>query len=526
MTVALIAPFAGPAQLDTVGGKGLNLSRLFRAGLPVPPGFTVTTAAYRDFVRRQGLQTVIAAALNGAGTEGAFSVDAASEVIRAGFAAGEIPEETAAAILDAYAAMGRPPVAVRSSATAEDLPGLSFAGQQETVLNVVDDAALLAAVVRCWSSLWTPRAITYRTRNAIDQESVTLAVVVQSMVDAEASGVLFTANPLTGKRDEVVIDATLGLGEALVSGQVEPDHYVVDPSGRITLKAIGAKALTIRSSGGGGTVSLQQDAADRQALPDASIVDLARLSREVGKVVEGPQDIEWAFADGRLYLLQARPITTLYPLPDGMSAEPLRAMFSFGSVQGMLDPITPLGRDAITAALIGAGKVFGSHATAETQSLLWTAGERLWIDVSGLMGSRRGTQACARSAQIRRSGGAGGTPGPRRPGQVPITRRAPPAHCVSHRQSTRPDARDRTDYAASARGRTTPAGYLSGQDGRGVPGAAGTDGDAGGTAARGPGPHLWSLPLRPASLRAAFRSGNGRVQPVDASCRNPARGHL
>ena len=390
MTAALIAPFVGPADLDTVGGKGLNLSRLFRAGLPVPPGFTVTTAAYQGFVQRQGLQTVIAGALDGADTEDAFSVDAASEVIRAGFAAGEIPKQMATAIIDAYAAMGRPPVAVRSSATAEDLPGLSFAGQQETVLNVVDDVALLAAVIRCWSSLWTPRAITYRARNAIDQESVTLAVVVQSMVDAEASGVLFTANPLTGKRDEVVIDATLGLGEALVSGQVEPDHYVVDPSGRIALKSIGAKALTIRSSEGGGTVSLQQDAADRQALPDASIVDLARLSREVGKVVEGPQDIEWAFADGRLYLLQARPITTLYPLPDGMSAEPLRAMFSFGSVQGMLDPITPLGRDAITAALIGAGKVFGSHATAETQSLLWTAGERLWIDVSGLMGNRRG----------------------------------------------------------------------------------------------------------------------------------------
>ena len=389
---AKIVPFADPVNLDlpTVGGKGLNLSRLYRAGFPVPPGFTVASMAYDSFVRRHGLAELIAASLQSVDLNDARSLDSASEAIRTGFPAHEMPCEIADDIRAAYAAMGHPPVAVRSSATAEDLPGSSFAGLQETVLNVVTDDALSAAVIRCWSSLWTARAIAYRVRNAVDLEGLSLAVVVQAMVDAEASGVLFTANPLTGRRDEVVIDATLGLGEALVSGQVEPDHFVVDASGRILRRTLGNKGITIHSREGGGTVAVQQDLAHRQALPDATVLALAQLGRRVAALLGGPQDIEWALAGGELVLLQARPITTLYPLPNGMPAEPLRAMLSFGAVQGMLDPMTPLGRDAITAALVGAGKVFGSHASVDTQSLLWTAGERLWVDVSGLLGNRPG----------------------------------------------------------------------------------------------------------------------------------------
>src|SRR5262249_58256358 len=152
------------------------------------------------------------------------------------------------------------PVAVRSSATTEDLPEASFAGQQDTFLNVTGNGALLKAVVRCWSSLWTARAIAYRTRNQIEHQGAAVAVVVQEMVASEAAGVLFTANPLTGKRTETVVDATMGLGEALVSGQVEPDHYVVNPTGdRILSKTLGAKAVAIRGKPAGGTAALNQN---------------------------------------------------------------------------------------------------------------------------------------------------------------------------------------------------------------------------------------------------------------------------
>ena len=316
----IILPLDSPfATLSTTGGKAQNLARLARAGLPVPPGFIITTAAYQSFVAANDLQPFINYQL---------TIDNSQLTID----------------------HSPPPVAVRSSATAEDLPDLSFAGQQDTFLNVVGDNALLEAIVHCWSSLWTARAIAYRARNGISQEGVALAVVVQAMVESESSGVLFTANPLTGKRTETVIDATLGLGEALVSGQVEPDHYAVDAAtGRIVSKTLGAKALAIRGQVGGGTTTVAADAAAQQALPDAAILDLARLGKRVEQELYAgqPQDIEWAWADDRLTLLQSRAITSLYPLPDGMPTEPLQVLFSLNHVQGMLDPFTPLGLSLI-----------------------------------------------------------------------------------------------------------------------------------------------------------------------------------
>ena len=205
--------------------------------------------------------------------------------------AGTIPRELAQEVRRAYASLGRPPVAVRSSATAEDLPDLSFAGQQDTYLHIIGDEALLTAIINCWGSLWTARAIGYRARNGIDQQSVALAVVVQEMVPSAASGVLFTANPLSGKRSELVIDAIFGLGEALVSGQVEPDHYVVDAQGRIISQTLGAKALAVHGQTGGGTITQVGDASGQQALPDPVIVELARLGRQVETLFGAPQDI-------------------------------------------------------------------------------------------------------------------------------------------------------------------------------------------------------------------------------------------
>jgi pyruvate,water dikinase len=206
------------------------------------------------------------------------TLEDASSRIRALFSAGTIPDYLANELRASYGRLGERAVAVRSSATAEDLPELSFAGQQDTYLNVVGTESLFKAVVDCWSSLWTARAIGYRERNGVLQNDLALGVVVQAMVQSQASGVLFTANLLTGLRTEMVIDAALGLGEALVSGQVEPDHYVVDPTtGRILTKTMGSKTVSIHGKAGGGTQGTEHDRGEVQALPDEQILALARM---------------------------------------------------------------------------------------------------------------------------------------------------------------------------------------------------------------------------------------------------------
>ena len=251
-------------SLADAGGKGMNLARLWAAGFPVPPGFIVGTAAYQLFVAANDFQREIlevAAALDPTDPP---SLEAAAAGIREMFTAGRVPDEVAQSIAAAYERLAgdRPlPVAVRSSATAEDLPGMSFAGQQETYLNVIGATRVVAAVRDCWASLWTARAMGYRARNGIAPGDVALAVVVQVMVPAEAAGVLFTANPVTGRRDEMVIDANFGLGESVVSGQVEPDRYVVrrsappeggEPAWTVAERALGAKAtMTIPIQTGG-----------------------------------------------------------------------------------------------------------------------------------------------------------------------------------------------------------------------------------------------------------------------------------
>ena len=244
------------ATLEQVGGKGASLARLAAAGLTVPPGFHITTAAYRRFVTENGLQEKILAAVSGvsAAANQPASLEEASSQIGRLFANSVMPDDIAEAIRQAYAELGGDdlPVAVRSSATAEDLPEMSFAGQQETYLNMHSAAMVLEAVKRCWASLWTARAIGYRARYGIAPQDVSLAVVVQELVPAEASGILFTANPLTGARDQVMMNAAWGLGEAIVGGQVTPDTVVVDrASGAITEQEISEKdVMTVRTQSG------------------------------------------------------------------------------------------------------------------------------------------------------------------------------------------------------------------------------------------------------------------------------------
>ena len=302
---SLVVPIAalGREDLALAGGKGANLGELVRGGFPVPDAMVISTAAYTSVVESGGLTATIHAGL--------CAGDAGS--VRAAFEGATIPDRLRAEILEAYAALGGGPVAVRSSATAEDLPGATFAGQQDTYLNVVGEAALLEAVRRCWGSLWTERAIAYRDRRDVDQAAVQIAVVVQRMVPAEHAGVMFTANPMTGARDEVVIDASSGLGEAVVAGLVTPDHYVLDARGAFRQRTPGRREVVIRGVDGGGVAHSADEQVD--SLPDEAVVELARLGRAVAAHFARPQDIEWARAAGQVWLVQARPMTALPPPP-------------------------------------------------------------------------------------------------------------------------------------------------------------------------------------------------------------------
>ncbi len=409
-----IIPFTSPeATLESAGGKGANLVRLTRAGFDVPCGFILSTAAYREFVKVNRLEKTIQESIRGLKPEDTDALEKASQMIRNTFSGGVMPAEIAFAIQIAYAELPHPVslsqwergwgegVAVRSSATAEDLPDLSFAGQQDTYLNVIGEEQLARAVVNCWSSLWTARAIGYRIRNQTPHEETSLAVVVQEMVQSEVSGVLFTANPLTGALDESVIDATFGLGEALVSGQVEPDHFVVKAdhnsansarpgaAGRagvfsVVSKTLGEKAVATRSKAGGGVESIEEKSEARQTLTESQIQQLAETGVRIQNEYGVPQDIEWAFADGKLYILQSRSITSLFPVPQ-VSFDPLIIWFSFGAVQGLVGPITPLGSDGIRHVAAGAGKMFGVTLKPEEVDVFAPAGERIWIKISDMM---------------------------------------------------------------------------------------------------------------------------------------------
>jgi pyruvate,water dikinase len=379
------------ANLDNSGGKGAGLARLSRAGFPVPQGFILTTPAYTEFVASNHFQARLLKLVENLNASSTAALEMAAASIREWFLVGNIPAHLSLLISQAYQQIGAGPVAVRSSATAEDLPDLSFAGQQDTYLNVVGAPALERAVVACWSSLWTARAIGYRARNQVPSEAIKLAVVVQKMVDSETSGVLFTANPLSGARDEVVVDASFGLGEAIVSGKVDTDHYVVDPlQHNIKSKRLGMKAVAAHAAPTGGVSLDPIKRGAAQALTDAQIMQLAEMGKEIERRFGEPQDIEWAWESGSLYLLQSRPVTSLYPLPEGMPNAPLQVLASFGAFQGMLAPMTPLGRDVMGRVFGIGGKMFGFSRDEDHQTALVTAGERLFVRATPIMRNRLG----------------------------------------------------------------------------------------------------------------------------------------
>lgn len=406
----------GAEMLPEVGGKAAQLGVLLAAGLPVPPGFCLTTTAYLRATGPVGLRERLAAAsvADPGNPAGADLARGARELVLGA----PVPAEIVDVVVAAYSALGPDlPVAVRSSATAEDLPFASFAGQQDTFLGVVGADAVLEAVRRCWASLWTDRAVAYRETNGIDHGAVSIAVVVQVLVDAEVAGVLFTANPVTGRRREAVIDASPGLGEVVVSGAVNPDHFVVDvDTGRVTERRIGDKRMIIRAGPGGGTVRVERDATGATAcLDDRQLRDLAVLGRRVEMLYGAPQDAEWAIdAAGRIWLTQARPITTLYPLPSRPAGSGSAAAFPApaaaatrvylcGSLaQGLTRPLTPMGLAgfrliATSMAHIARFEVpepfTGPAAYAE-------GGQRFFIDLTPALRSRIGREIVPRAFDV------------------------------------------------------------------------------------------------------------------------------
>ncbi len=334
----LVAPLRAFSRHDLAlaGGKGANLGELVRNGFPVPDGFVVTTDAYAAVVADGRLDARI--------TERLASGDADGSAMRADFEAVTLPAGLRAAIAGAYVGLGGGPVAVRSSATAEDLPGAAFAGQQDTYLNVVGEEAVLDAVRRCWGSLWTDRAIAYRRKRGIDSHEVRIAVVVQSMIEAESAGVMFTVNPVTGDRDQIVVDASAGLGEAVVSGLVTPDHYVLDASGQIRKWSPGRREVVIRGTAGGGVTHESGAATPDRLLTDAVLRELARMGTALARHFGRPQDIEWAYARDRVWLLQARPMTAVPPPPMRLN----RRQRLLGSVLLEYLPVRPYPIDVTT----------------------------------------------------------------------------------------------------------------------------------------------------------------------------------
>ena len=361
-------------QGPLVGGKGANLGELARIeGISVPAGFCVTTAAFRLIMTAVPLIDEQLDRLSCLDPDDRQAIRAFSADIRRAVEGTPIPDDVASAITRSVTRLGgQAAYAVRSSATAEDLPTASFAGQHDSYLNVVGLAAILRDVSRCLASLFTERAVTYRLRNGFDHRKVQMAVVVQQMVFPQAAGVLFTADPVTSSRRVISIEASFGLGEALVAGLVNADAYQVR-DGDVVAKTIGAKRRAIRALAAGGTRELEVEPEDQEqpALTDAQIVRLAQLGRRIEAHFGRPQDIEWCLVDDEFQVVQSRPITTLFPIPTADDEEN-HVYISVGHQQMMTDAMKPLG--------LSVWQLTTTRPMSE-------AGGRLFVDVTQMLSS-------------------------------------------------------------------------------------------------------------------------------------------
>lgn len=370
----------GKTQLMLVGGKGLNLGELSKIqGIQVPEGFCVTTAGYQKAIEQNEAFRSLVEQLMCLRVENQNQIIEISRKIRQIIIETEIPSDVVSEVSDYLSQFGEKyAYAVRSSATAEDLPHASFAGQQDTYLNVIGKESILDHIRKCWASLFTERAVIYRMSNGFNHSQIYLSVLVQKMVFPEASGILFTADPITGNRKMLSIDAGFGLGEALVSGLVSADGYQVK-DGVIVNKRIETKKIAIygREEGGTETREINPDQQVTQALTDQQILQLARIGRQIEGHFGCPQDIEWCLVDDTFYIVQSRPITTLYPIPEANDKEN-HVYVSVGHQQMMTDPIKPLG--------ISVWKLTGAPP------MFKAGGGRLFVDITMGLGTTAGRQ--------------------------------------------------------------------------------------------------------------------------------------
>lgn len=366
-------------QLLLVGGKGLNLGELSKIeGIQVPEGFCVTTVGYQKATEQNETYHALLDRLTMLKVEDRDQIGEISRKIRQIILEVEIPSDVVNAITHYLSQFGEEHAyAVRSSATAEDLPHASFAGQHDTYLNIIGKEAILQHISKCWASLFTDRAVIYRMQNGFDHSQVYLSVIVQRMVFPQASGILFTADPITSNRKLLSIDASFGLGEALVSGLVSADCYKVQEE-EIVDKRIATKKLAIygRKEGGTETRQIDPDQQKTQTLTEQQILQLARIGRQIEAYFGCPQDIEWCLAHDTFYIVQSRPITTLYPIPEANDQEN-HVYVSVGHQQMMTDPMKPLGL---------------SFFLLTTPAPMRKAGGRLFVDVSLMLASPSGRE--------------------------------------------------------------------------------------------------------------------------------------
>jgi len=301
---------------NSVGGKAANLGELTRAGLPVPNGFTVTAGAYFNFIEASNLKEKIKFLLGKVDINNSNLLNETSSLIKKSIEASKLPDSLAKEIIISYKKLSKDSsalVAVRSSATAEDLPQASFAGQQSTFLNIKGDQQLLDAIKKCWASLFEARAIFYRVQNDFDHFKVGIAVPVQKMVQSEVSGVMFTIDPTNNDKRKIVIEAVYGLGETIVQGKVNPDHYEVDKQTfKIVKKELGDQTKQLVKIGTKTReIPVSKAYRKKQKLNDNKIIELAKLGKKIENHYLFPQDIEWALENDKLYIVQTRPVTTI-----------------------------------------------------------------------------------------------------------------------------------------------------------------------------------------------------------------------
>src|SRR5215472_13852570 len=360
-------------QVAIVGGKAAHLGELSRIeSIRVPAGFCVTTDAFRNVIAVTPSIKDQLDRLSGLGPDDREAIRTISAEIRLAFERIAIPGDVATSISRSLARLGEHAFAVRSSATAEDLPTASFAGQHDTYLNVAGSASVLQHISRCWASLFTDRAVAYRERNGFDHRKALMAVVVQQMVVPEAAGVLFTADPVNSNRKLASIEASFGLGEAVVSGRVNGDVYKVR-DGEVVAKSVAIKRLASCASPAGGTQeqAIEPDRQQRPALTDAQVVRLAQLGRRIEAHFGNPQDIEWCLVDDGFQIVQSRPITTLFPIP-ATSDQGNHVYISVGHQQMMTDAMKPMGL---------------SLWRLTSRAPMTEAGGRLFVDATKALGS-------------------------------------------------------------------------------------------------------------------------------------------